>query len=161
MRRADKEIREPERIAEVIAKAQVCRLGLCKDGQPYVVPLSFGYDGSHLYFHTAGEGMKLDYLAANPRVCFELEHDVRVLSKPSDPCAWSFSFFSVIGFGTAEEIVEPAAKQEALNWIMRQYSGRSWEFREEAVAPVRVWRIRIEQMTGKRSKDKATGVPSA
>jgi nitroimidazol reductase NimA-like FMN-containing flavoprotein (pyridoxamine 5'-phosphate oxidase superfamily) len=157
MRRTDKEIQDPALIAEIIAKAQVCRLALCKDGQPYLVPLSFGYDGSCLYFHTAGEGMKLDYLAANPRVCFELEHDVRVLPKEGDPCAWAFSFFSVIGFGTVEEILEPAAKVNGLNWVMRQYSGRSWEFRDQAVAPVRVWRIRIEQMTGKRSKDKIAG----
>jgi uncharacterized protein len=157
MRRTDKEIQDPALIAEIIAKAQVCRLALCKDGQPYLVPLSFGYDGSCLYFHTAGEGMKLDYLAVNPRVCFELEHDVRILPGQGDPCAWAFSFYSVIGFGTVEEILEPAAKRDGLNWIMRQYSGQSWEFRDQAVAPVRVWRIQIERMTGKRSKDKITG----
>jgi nitroimidazol reductase NimA-like FMN-containing flavoprotein (pyridoxamine 5'-phosphate oxidase superfamily) len=154
MRRADKQIQDPALITEVIAKAQVCRLGLCMDGQPYVVPLSFGYDGTCIYFHTAGEGMKLDYLAANSRVCFELEHDVRILPSQSDACAWAFSFYSVIGFGTAEEILDPGAKRDALNWIMRQYSGTAWDLRDQAVAPVRVWRIRIEQMTGKRSKDK-------
>jgi nitroimidazol reductase NimA-like FMN-containing flavoprotein (pyridoxamine 5'-phosphate oxidase superfamily) len=157
MRRTDKEIQDPALIAEIIAKAQVCRLALCKDGQPYLVPLSFGYDGACLFFHTAGEGMKLDYLAANPRVCFELEHDVRILPGQGDPCAWAFSFYSVIGFGTVEEILEPAAKRDGLNWIMRQYSGQSWEFRDQAVAPVRVWRIRVKQLTGKRSKDKIAG----
>ena len=32
--------------------AQICRLGLCKDNRPYIVPVNFGYDGEHIYFHT-------------------------------------------------------------------------------------------------------------
>jgi nitroimidazol reductase NimA-like FMN-containing flavoprotein (pyridoxamine 5'-phosphate oxidase superfamily) len=156
MRRADKEIRERELIEHVIAKAQVCRLGLCRDGLPYIVPLSFGYDGAYIYFHTASEGLKLDYLAANNRVCFELEHDVRVLENATDPCHWSFSYYSVIGFGLVEEILDPDGKAQALNQVMRHYSSRDWSLTAESVRSVRVWRIAIEQITGKQSKDKTT-----
>ena len=137
-----------------MAKAQVCRLGLCRDNQPYIVPVSFGYDGSFLYFHTAPEGKKIEFIAANNRVCFELEHQVKLLPDETDPCRWSFSFFSVIGFGKIEEITDPESKIEALNQIMRHYSGREWRFSDEMLAKIRVWRILIEQITGKQSKDK-------
>lgn len=154
MRRKDKEIQSKDSIAKVIAKAQVCRLGLCKENMPYIVPVSFGYDGDYIYFHTALEGMKLDYIACNNRVCFEIEHDVRLMPDGNEACKWSFSFYSVIGFGTVEEIVDPQRKVYALNQIMQHYSDREWNYNETLVEKMRLWSISIEQITGKQSKDK-------
>jgi nitroimidazol reductase NimA-like FMN-containing flavoprotein (pyridoxamine 5'-phosphate oxidase superfamily) len=154
VRRKEKEIQDRDLLEQVIARAQVCRLGLCRDGQPYVVPVSFGYDGEFIYFHTARQGMKLDYIAANNRVCFELEHDIRVVPAPENACDWSMSFYSVIGFGTVHEITEGGQRARALNRIMAHYSGREWELDAATLARTRVWRIAIEQVTGKRSKDK-------
>jgi nitroimidazol reductase NimA-like FMN-containing flavoprotein (pyridoxamine 5'-phosphate oxidase superfamily) len=154
MRRKDKEIQSKDLIEQVIVKAQVCRLGLCQDNMPYIVPVSFGYDGVSIYFHTATEGMKLDYIAANKKICFELEHDVRVIPDQNEACKWSFSFYSVIGFGRVEEIVDPQRKVYAFNQIMQHYSDREWNFNENLVEKVRLWRISIEQISGKQSKDK-------
>jgi nitroimidazol reductase NimA-like FMN-containing flavoprotein (pyridoxamine 5'-phosphate oxidase superfamily) len=154
MRRKDKEIQHRDLLDQVIARAQVCRLGLCKNNMPYIVPLSFGYDGTSIYLHTATEGMKVDYIAANNRVCFEFEHEVRVIPDKDKACKWSFSFYSVIGFGTIEEIVESPRKLYALNQIMQHYSGKEWNFDEDLVKKVRLWSISIDQITGKQSKDK-------
>jgi len=154
MRRKDKEIQSKDLIEQVIVKAQVCRLGLCKDNMPYIVPISFGYDGASIYFHTAIEGMKLDYIGANKQICFEFEHEVRVIPDENEACKWSFSFYSVIGFGTVEEIVDPQRKVYAFNQIMQHYSDREWDFNEKLVEKVRLWSISIEQITGKQSKDK-------
>jgi nitroimidazol reductase NimA-like FMN-containing flavoprotein (pyridoxamine 5'-phosphate oxidase superfamily) len=154
MRRKDKEIQRKDLIEQVIVKAQVCRLGLCKNNMAYIVPVSFGYDGESIYFHTATEGMKLNYIAANNRVCFELEHEVRVVPDEKEACKWSFSFYSVIGFGTVEEIIDAQRKVYALNQIMQHYSDRKWSFDENVLKKVRLWRISIEQITGKQSKDK-------
>lgn len=149
-----REFQDRDLIDQVMAQAQVCRLGLCRDNMPYIVPVSFGYDGAFIYFHTAREGMKLDYLASNNRVCFELEHDVGVIPISNEACEWSFSFYSVIGFGTVEEIVDSQGKAHALNHIMRHYSGKEWGFGERSLEKTRVWRVSIEQITGRRSKDK-------
>jgi uncharacterized protein len=154
MRRKDKEVQDRSLIDQVIARAQVCRLALCKDNQPYVVPVSFGYDSTHIYFHTADEGMKLDYLAANNRVCFEMEHDVQLVADESSACKWSQSFYSVIGFGTVHEITELPQKMDALNHIMKHYSGREWDFGDHAFKKLKVWLITIDQISGKKSKDK-------
>ncbi len=156
MRRTDKEIKDDLLIERIMSEAQVLRLGLCRDNRPYVVPLSFGYDGGFIYFHTAVEGRKLDYIAANNRVCFELEHEVKVSPKDDAACGWSFSFYSVVGFGTVEEITDPPGKTRALNHVMKHYSGREWDFNEESLEKTRLWKISVEQMTGKRSKDKIT-----
>ncbi len=154
MRHKKREIQDTALIEEIIAKAEVCRLGLCKDDMPYIVPVSFGYDGSFIYFHTAAEGMKIDYIAANNQVCFELEHDVRVIPDDNAACKWSMSFYSVIGFGTVEEITESHIKIYALGQIMRHYSKQEWDFDEQIVEKTRLWRIEIERIAGKQSKDK-------
>lgn len=141
-------------IDQILAKARVLRLGLSKDNRAYVVPVSFGYDGSFLYIHTAREGMKIDYIASNRHVCFELEHEVRVIENESNACRWTQSFYSVIGFGAIEEITDTARKVYALNRIMKHYSGREWAFDEELLEKTRLWRVSIDQITGKKSKDK-------
>jgi len=154
MRQHKREIQDKALIEEIITKAEVCRLGLCKDNMPYIVPVSFGYDGSCIYFHTAAEGMKIEYMAANNQVCFEFEHDVRVIPDDNAACKWSMSFYSVIGFGIVQEITDSQTKVCALNQIMMHYSKREWDFDDHIVEKTRLWRISIDGITGKQSKDR-------
>jgi hypothetical protein len=155
MRRQDREIKDWNLISHIISNCQVCRLGLAKDGAPYIVPVSFGYDGKAIYFHTAREGKKIDYITANNVVCFEFEHGVQLVSDESSPCNWTFHYQSVIGNGEIHELVAIEEKIEGLNQIMEQYSSREWEFSEKALDSIRVWKITIETITGKQSKAKA------
>ena len=154
MRRKDREIQDRELVSQIIKNCQVCRLGLAKDNVPYVIPVSFGYDGQAIYFHTAREGKKIDYITANNAVCFELEHGVQLVSDAASACNWSFHYQSVIGQGRIHELVAVREKTEGLNQIMAQYSDRKWEFGPDRLDAIRVWRIEIETMTGKQSKAK-------
>lgn len=151
MRRKDKEIVSRAEIDAIIRGSQVCRLALARDNEPYLVPVSFGYDGTALYLHTAHAGRKIDVFLANPRVCFEFERNVEVRTDPALACKWTMRYESVIGWGTIAELTGPAEKERALNAIMRQYSGRDWTFEPAAVARVRTWRIAIAEVTAKRS----------
>ena len=154
MRRTDKEITESVLISQIIEACHVCRLGLANNNIPYVLPVSFGYDGKAIYFHTAKEGRKIVFMAANNRVCFEFEHEVQLVRHDSSPCKWTFSFQSVIGYGTVVELVDVTEKIEGLNHIMRHYSGREWPIVAKDAEDIRVWKIAIESLTGKQSKDK-------
>jgi uncharacterized protein len=156
MRRKEKEIQDRNQIDQIIAQAQVCRLGLSSANRPYIVPVSFGYDGQMIYFHTASEGMKIDYIASNPQVCFEFEHDVRVVASEHSACKWTVSFYSVIGFGTVVEFTDPEQKRHALNQIVEHYSGHGdWEFNPQALDSTRIWGVTVESISGKQSNDKA------
>jgi uncharacterized protein len=150
MRRTDREIQSREGIDQVIHAAGVCHLGLSNQDHPYIVPVSFGYDGTNIYFHTAAQGMKIDYMTANPRVCFEMEQDVRVVPDEEQACKWGQLFTSVIGFGTVHEITDPPGRLAAMNQVMQHYSGKHWQFDPETFAQVRLWCISIESLTGKR-----------
>lgn len=151
MQRPEKQITERKDIDAIIHASEVCRLAMARDNEPYIVPLSFGYDGQALYFHTAASGKKIDFIEANKQVCFEFEHQVKVIADDDLACKWSFSFKSVVGYGTLSEIVDPAQKEQGLAQIMRHYSQKQWAFNEKAVAKTRVWHISIRSLTGKQS----------
>jgi len=155
MRRSDKVITDRQQLDAIIRGSQVCRLALITEGRPYLVPLSFGYDGTVIYFHTAPEGRKISAFLADGEVCFECERNVEVRRGSEDnACQWSMNFESVIGYGTIAELTADADKRHALNQIMRQYSGKDWDFEPPAMAKTRAWKLTISSMTGKTSKPK-------
>jgi nitroimidazol reductase NimA-like FMN-containing flavoprotein (pyridoxamine 5'-phosphate oxidase superfamily) len=154
MRRLDKEITSRDEIDAIIRAAQVCRLAFADRSEPYVVPVSFGYDGDALYIHTARTGRKIEFIEANNRVCFEFEANVSIQADEGDACAWTFEFESVIGYGTIAELENTEDKARGLNQIMLHYSGREWKIDEAQMSTTRVWRIAIESLTGKRSAEK-------
>jgi nitroimidazol reductase NimA-like FMN-containing flavoprotein (pyridoxamine 5'-phosphate oxidase superfamily) len=150
MRRKEKEIKDPAEIEAVLRSAQICRLGLCDKGIPYVVPLCYGYEDKVLYFHCALKGRKLDIIRDNNNVCFEVETDLDFV-KHEEACKCGFNYRTVIGFGKASLVEGLDAKREALAIIMGQYSDKRYDFPESNVNGVAVVRIDIESMTGKRS----------
>jgi hypothetical protein len=151
VRRKEKQITERKEIDAIIHASPVCRMAMARDNRPYLVPLSFGYDGSTVYIHTAAQGKKIDFIQANPHVCIEFEHQVSVIRDDGLACKWSFKFKSVIGFGTISELIDPEQKQQGLDQIMRHYTDKAWTFNPKAVEKTRVWRIDLESLSGKRS----------
>jgi nitroimidazol reductase NimA-like FMN-containing flavoprotein (pyridoxamine 5'-phosphate oxidase superfamily) len=151
MRRQEKEITDRSQLEAIIAASQVCRLAMSDGGQPYIVPLCFGYRENRLYFHSAAEGRKIDILRRNPQVCFEFDLDARTV--PSDSaCGWTMHYHSVIGFGTAEILDGPEDKRLALEIIMKHYAGDGpHHFAGKAFDKTLVIQVTIAQMTGKQS----------
>jgi nitroimidazol reductase NimA-like FMN-containing flavoprotein (pyridoxamine 5'-phosphate oxidase superfamily) len=126
------------------------------DNMPYIVPVSFGYDGESIYLHTAKEGKKIKYINNNNNICFEFEKNVKLFRNPDNACKWTFSYESVIGFGKIYELESSGQKEIGLNKVMFQYSGKEWVFGEDKLNNIRVWKIEITSMTGKRSIKLAT-----
>jgi len=151
MRRTDKEIESREEIDAIIRGSHVCRIAMAMDNMPYVIPVSFGYDGESIYIHTAEEGKKISYFKINNNLCFEFERNVELYANQDYACKSTFSYESVIGFGKIHELESLEEKEIGLNKIMSQYSGKEWVFGEEKLNDIRVWEIEIASMTGKRS----------
>ncbi|HUV36645.1 MAG TPA: pyridoxamine 5'-phosphate oxidase family protein [Patescibacteria group bacterium] len=150
MRRTDGEIRNRVEIEEIIANATVCRLALSDNGQPYVVPMNFGYRDGALYFHSAPHGRKIDIIGRNTRVCFEIDADIEIV-RSDRPCEWSMRYRSVIGFGTASLIESPAEKRSALAVIGKHYTHLPFEVPDEQARRIAIIKVTIDEMTGKCS----------
>lgn len=152
MRRSDKQITDPAEIENIIRQSSICRLAFCDAGQPYLVPLSFGYRNGMLYFHSAREGKKIDMLRINDRVCFEFDLGGQVI-KSGEVCNWGIAYRSVIGTGRAVFIEELAEKRQALAVIIDHYGGKNCELPLESVKNTVVFAVRIEEMSGKQAID--------
>ncbi len=86
-------------IRNVLTSQVVGRIG-CTDGkQPYIVPVTFTYDGQYIYGQT-NEGTKLKMLRKNKNVCFEVD-------TMTDMRNWQ----SVIVYGKFEELKNKTAEK--------------------------------------------------
>jgi uncharacterized protein len=150
MRRKEKEITDIAAIEDVLKRATVCRLGLCEDNRPYVVPVCFGYENKALYIHCAKEGKKLDIIRKNNYVCFEADIDNKLIATDR-PCKWGFNYKSVIGFGRAVQVEDTEGKRKALDIIMRQFSANTFDYPQESIRKTTIIKVEIESMTGKQS----------
>jgi nitroimidazol reductase NimA-like FMN-containing flavoprotein (pyridoxamine 5'-phosphate oxidase superfamily) len=143
MRRANREITDKSAIRALMEEALVCRIGLCDDGTPYV-------GENCLFLHCATEGRKLDILRRNDRVCFEMDF-LREIRQGPVSCGWGARYESVIGFGRAILVEDPAEKRFALDRIMDHYRAQGpYAYPDDTLAKTTIIRIEIESLRGKR-----------
>lgn len=150
----DKLVRDRAAIDRVIRESRICHLSCCLEDRPYLIPLSFGYDGQAVYLHSAPTGKKITIFEANPRVCLAFVSRAELKADPGQACEWSFAYSSVIAEGTICEVRDPEEKAQALNRVMEGYSGREWPFPEKTLARTRVWKVVLENPTAKISPSK-------
>ena len=151
MRRKEREISDRNAINEIVRRCKVCRIALCENGQPYIVPLNFGYDGEHLYFHSANDGKKIEIIKQNNRVGFEFDILHEIITAET-PCEWGTKYESVVGSGIVEFIESQQEKAKALECILRQYGGSFNEFKDSSLSSVTVFRVNIVSINGKEKK---------
>ncbi len=150
IRRKDREITDPAEIARIFEKAVYGHLGLCDDGEPYVLPLNFGISRGAIYLHCASEGRKLDVVRRNPRACFQVETDTELL--PSQvPCGWGVAYRSAMVFGILSIVESEDEKAEGLTALMKKCGGEDFShlFSPEELAAVTVLRLDPDDRTGK------------
>jgi len=92
----------------LLRSANFGHLGCARDGRPYVLPMHYVYDGKELYFFTT-EGMKTQFIGANPQVCLQVEEVV-------DSSHWR----SVMVIGRAERLSNQEDQQRAMNIILER-----------------------------------------
>jgi nitroimidazol reductase NimA-like FMN-containing flavoprotein (pyridoxamine 5'-phosphate oxidase superfamily) len=143
-------IEDKDEIEKILKRAPVGRLGLTAEGEPYVVPLNFVYHDGCVYFHTGLEGRKLDCMAKNPRVCFEVDEQVEVVIN-EQACLSTAHYYSVIAWGEAQILDAEEDKVRALGLLMAKYAeGKECEpLPEHVLSIVNVCKIAITEMTAK------------
>jgi nitroimidazol reductase NimA-like FMN-containing flavoprotein (pyridoxamine 5'-phosphate oxidase superfamily) len=112
------------------------RLGLCVEGEPYVVPVAYRYSEGAIYFHTGKGGKKVDFMRKNNRVCFEVDE-------------WQKAWASVVCYGRVTLQDDLEAKRRGFELL----TGQSLPEDRISSAPVYIGTINIEEMTGRCSAD--------
>lgn len=155
MRRKDREIKDLNDIMPIIKKCDVCNLAFFDEEYPYIVPLNFGVtllDGTiTLYFHGANAGKKLDLIKKNNKVGFEMDCSHKLILGEK-ACNSTMEYESVCGNGIVE-ILNESEKEEALIYLMKQYSGMvKHEFDKNELNAVAVFKLTVSEIHGKALK---------
>ena len=153
MRRAERAVTDTAALFDIIRRCRVARLGLCREGVPYVVPMNFACeeaDGRFVFYvHCASEGKKLDILRENASVCVELDCD-HALVEGEKACSHSYRYASVIAQGQAEVLQNAEEKARVLTLLMRWQTGQDIPVTPEQANAVTVLRIAAQSITGKQ-----------
>lgn len=153
MRRKDREVTNPERIDEIIAACDCCRLGMRDEESVYIVPMNFGFqkrgETRFLYFHGAAEGKKLNLLRENPHVGFEMDTAHELISAEKAE-GFSFRYRCIVGKGNVRFLESPAEKRNALAILMRHYAEPAeWAFPEDLLERMVVLELEVTEISAK------------
>jgi len=124
----------------MLRSVRLARLGCVTDEGPYVVPVSYIFDGECAFIHSL-PGRKVTALRANPRACLQVD-DITGVAR------WR----SVVAFGLYEEVASPGECAGILDRLFAQYPMQTpveAAIAQDAQPPnLVVFRIRIDKITG-------------
>ncbi len=157
MRRKDRAVTDMEAIGKIIKKCKVCHLAMVDKGSPYVVPLNFGYiiEGKALtlFFHSAGEGRKIDILKENGAVCFDMVYEGELDHHMDNPCGSGYFFESVMGSGNIEFVEDAGEKCKALTLLVKHQANQEVTFSAAQANGVCVYKVVSTDFTAKKRPD--------
>jgi uncharacterized protein len=126
-------VREPQRavydrdaINQILDEAFLCHVGFAVEGQPYVIPTSYGRDGDTLYIHGSAASRMLRNLDKGITVCVTVTLlDGLVLAR--SVFNHSMNYRSVVVLGTATLVDDPAEKLAALRALSEHIIPHRWD----------------------------------
>jgi hypothetical protein len=138
-------------IEDVISQCDICFAAVVdENGLPYSVPMNFGYAGGIFYLHSAPEGRIVHALEKNNHICltFNVGQDL-AFQHPKVACSYRMKAKSVVAEGKVTFVEDLDDKRQALNYIMKQYSDKDFEYSDPAVKNVKIWRINVDKIVCK------------
>jgi hypothetical protein len=126
-------IREPHRgvydratVYDILDAGFLCHVGFVADGQPFVIPTSYGRQDANLYVHGSAASRMLRRMKEAVPVCVTVTLlDGLVLAR--SVFNHSMNYRSVVILGTASLVEEPAEKLEALRTLSEHILPGRWD----------------------------------
>lgn len=149
----ERAVTDKEEVVNILDKCQIIHIGMLDEDEVYIVPMNYGYtyEGDQLtfYVHGAKKGRKMDVIAANPKVSFEMECDVNPFPGKA-ACQYGTSYGCIMGKGVATILEDPQEKMQALSILMKTQTGKDFDFNEKMVSIVNVVRIDVTGYSAKK-----------
>jgi nitroimidazol reductase NimA-like FMN-containing flavoprotein (pyridoxamine 5'-phosphate oxidase superfamily) len=126
-------VREPQRavydrdaVNQILDEAFLCHVGFSVEGQPYVIPTSYGRDGDAFYIHGSAASRMVRNLDKGIPVCVTVTLlDGLVLAR--SVFNHSMNYRSVVVLGTATLVDDPAEKLAALRALSEHIIPDRWD----------------------------------
>jgi nitroimidazol reductase NimA-like FMN-containing flavoprotein (pyridoxamine 5'-phosphate oxidase superfamily) len=125
VREADRAVYDREAVYKILDEGFICHVGFNVDGQPFVIPTSYGRSGDNLYIHGSAASRMLRNLDSGIPVCVAVTLlDGLVLARSI--FNHSMNYRSVVIVGTAAAVQDPAEKLEALRLLSEHILPGRW-----------------------------------
>jgi hypothetical protein len=115
-----------EAVYQILDEGLVCHVGFVADGKPVVIPTGYGRSGDILYIHGSVASRMFRALANGAEICITVTLvDGIVLARAA--FHHSMNYRSVVIFGKATRVEDPAAKREAMRLFTEHVMPGRWE----------------------------------
>lgn len=153
MRRQEKAIEDPRVFDDILKRGQFAILALCRENEPYAVTMNYGFDASRntLYFHCAKEGLKIDFIRQNARVCGTVVEDRGYKTGECD-----HAYRSLVFWGRIAIVDNTEEKKHALDVMIHHLEEdpdpvrRRTLSKEDVTEKVCILRLDIDTISGKQ-----------
>jgi len=117
---------EREAVYHILDEGLVCHIGFVADGKPVVIPTGYGRKDDMLYIHGSTASRMFRALGKGADVCVTVTLvDGVVLARSA--FHHSMNYRSVVVFGKATVLEDPAAKREALQVFTEHVTPGRWK----------------------------------
>jgi hypothetical protein len=125
VREPDRGVYDREAVYRILDEGFICHIGFIVEGQPFVIPTSYGRSGDNLYIHGSAASRMLRNLDKGIPVCVTVTLlDGLVLARSI--FNHSMNYRSVVVLGTATQVDNPAEMLEALRRLSEHILPGRW-----------------------------------
>ncbi|HUW91021.1 MAG TPA: pyridoxamine 5'-phosphate oxidase family protein [Candidatus Nanopelagicaceae bacterium] len=155
MQKKEREILDKGLLLEIMRNGKFTTISLCRNNEPYIVTLSYGFDerDNCLYFHSAQKGLKLEYLKENQKVCGTILED---LGYVKNDC--SHKYRSIVFWGDMIIVENLDEKKHAFDILLNHLEDNPSKVKkrffksEESYKNTCLLKLDINLITGKASE---------
>jgi uncharacterized protein len=152
-------VREPERgvydretVYRILDEAFICHVGFCADGQPFVIPTSYGRKDANLYIHGSAASRMLRQMKEGVTLCVTVTLlDGLVLARSVFNHSMNYRSVVILGKGTLVD--DPEEKLTALRVLSEHILPGRWDDarqpNERELKATSVLRVPIEEFSAK------------
>lgn len=116
---------------KIVAANRYAHMACCDGDEPYLVPITYVYDGGFFYGFTH-EGRKIELLRKNPKMCVQVENVKGEREWESAMC-----------WGLFEEVTDPKSIQDVKLLFADQHGASVLAGEEPAISPM-VERLNVQ-----------------
>ncbi|WP_159998765.1 pyridoxamine 5'-phosphate oxidase family protein [Roseomonas sp. 18066] len=157
-RRHDRGFYDHDTVHGLLDTAALCHVSYVIDGQPYCTPTLFWREGTRLYWHGSSASRMLRNLSKGEPACLTVTHlDSLVLAR----CGFNHSadYRSVMAFGLATLVTDPAEKERALVMMVdRFFPNRTAGLRASTTQEIKATAVISMEIDRASAKIRAKGV---
>ena len=152
VREADRAVYDRETVYRILDEGFLCHVGFSVDGQPFVIPTSYGRKDRSLYIHGSAASRMLRQMKEGVAVCVTVTLlDGLVLAR--SVFNHSMNYRSVVVLGKATLVEDPEEKLAALRVLSEHIIPGRWDDarqpNERELKATSVLRVPIEEFSAK------------